>query len=278
VDDLEDGPSSFEATIDPDLDEHGLGTVTVTCAHTDTGGLSDDATATYTVDDTTDPWISGSIPAPGWHKGDVVITWTCGDSGSGVATCPPPTTITGEGTGLSAMGTVVDHAGNSTSVTVDGVDIDRTLPVITWSGPTSYTVGETLAVGCTVDDALSGLASSTCPTATGTASTAGSFTLTATATDNAGNTSTSMRTYTVAPAVTFDSLIALTSELAGKGGKGMVAILKAAKKSAEKGNVRAANSQLDDYVAEVNAQTGRSLTTAEAQQLLDLTSALRQSL
>ena len=103
-------------------------------------------------------------PAPndrGWNKGDVVATFTCADAVSGVASCPAPRTITGEGRDLSVTVSATDLAGHSGSQTFSGVNIDRTKPVVTGKpgrAPNAngwYAAPVTISFTCT--DALSGV-------------------------------------------------------------------------------------------------------------------------
>ena len=101
---------------------------------------------------------------------------------------------------LSATGTATDNAGNSTSVTVSGIKIDKTKPVITYTGNAgAYTVDQTVVITCHATDALSGLASDTCTGVNAPAYTlaSGSHTLTATATDIAGNAANGSTTFTI---------------------------------------------------------------------------------
>lgn len=267
--DPEDGSLSFPATLDAEVDAFGLGTASASCSYVDTGGLRADATATYDVVDTIAPTIAGTVDdGPGWHRDDVTVSWACADSGTGVAACPAPTVVAGEGSGLSASGSAVDNAGNEATVVVGGIDIDRTAPVITWSGASAYTVDQTIVVSCVATDALSGLASVSCPSAGGPATTAGTFELVATATDVAGNTTTSTFSYRVD--VTHASLGALAQSFAdGKAG-GLVSTLDAALAAGERGSQQAADRQLDAFRRQVAAQAGKSLTAEEAALLIEL--------
>src|SRR5262249_36527082 len=49
----------------------------------------------------------------GWNNTDVTVTFTCGDSLSGVASCTTPQHVTTEGAGQLVSGTATDNAGNS---------------------------------------------------------------------------------------------------------------------------------------------------------------------
>ncbi len=85
--------------------------------------------------DTTAPAITGSsIPPPnanGWNNTDVSVSFTCSDATSGIASCSGPTTFSSEGANQSITGTAIDNAGNTASVTVSGINIDKTPPVTT---------------------------------------------------------------------------------------------------------------------------------------------------
>lgn len=85
--------------------------------------------------DRTKPTIGGSrAPGPnqyGWNNTDVTVSFTCGDTLSGVASCgPTPQVVTTEGLGQSRSGEAVDLAGNTASTTVSGINIDKTPPVV----------------------------------------------------------------------------------------------------------------------------------------------------
>ncbi|WP_141775706.1 PxKF domain-containing protein [Phycicoccus sp. SLBN-51] len=77
--------------------------------------------------DKTPPVLSADF-STGWHTGDVKVSWTCTDPLSGVAAGPPDDTVTGEGANLSSTASCTDKAGNTTTKTVAGIQIDRTAP------------------------------------------------------------------------------------------------------------------------------------------------------
>ena len=177
------------------------------------------------VEDSIAPTLSGAATtAPntaGWYKGDVAIHWTCGDTGSGVATCPTNATIAGEGSNLSASATATDNAGNSTSNTVSGIKIDRSAPTsiatIAGAEPSGWYNTLPLTVTLSALDNLSGVSEiqysldGVAGTATGASgsvavTTTGHHTLSMAATDAAGNVETSHQITidvdTVAPMIT----------------------------------------------------------------------------
>src|SRR5204862_7762432 len=90
-------------------------------------------TASVTIDRTRPTIVATSAPWPnaaGWHSPpQVVVSFTCGDTGSGVASCPGPVTVTAEGRAQPVSGTVTDNAGNTATATLD-ISLDRTPPTI----------------------------------------------------------------------------------------------------------------------------------------------------
>ena len=99
--------------------------------------------------DSVKPTISGAAtPSPnagGWNNTDVEVDFSCADTGgSGVDSCGPDVTLTGEGRGQSVTGDAEDVAGNSDSATVSGIDIDKsgpTMPAASFSKAAAYTDG-----------------------------------------------------------------------------------------------------------------------------------------
>jgi hypothetical protein len=154
--------------------------------------------------DATTPTISGSAsPAAngyGWNNTDVDISFTCDDNMSGVASCGPDQTLSSEGVDQSVIGAAVDNAGNIASATVSGINIDKTAPTVTLvGGPAvggSYYFGFVPAAPtCSASDALSGLEGSC--SVSGYSAAVGNHTVTASATDKAGNSASDSASYTV---------------------------------------------------------------------------------
>jgi hypothetical protein len=63
----------------------------------------------------------------------VTAHFECADSRSGVASCPPDQEVNTDGANQTAIGTVVDNAGNIAAVTSDAFAIDLTGPTLTVS-------------------------------------------------------------------------------------------------------------------------------------------------
>lgn len=157
--------------------------------------------------DKTPPAISGSpTTAPNancWYKSDIVIHFTADDALSGIDTVTPDITITSEGNNQSVIGTATDKAGNSTSFTVSGINIDKTPPQVTIITPryvNSYLLNENALANWFADDGLSGIASVTGTVPVGSAidtGTAGIKSFSVIAADKAGNQITKTVTYYV---------------------------------------------------------------------------------
>ena len=162
-------------------------------------GNTSDLSNVVTVNiDKTAPTISAAATtspnAAGWYNGDVIVHFTCSDSGSGISTCPADQVLSTEGTGISSTAqTATDAAGNTSDPSnVVTVNIDKTKPTISAAATTSPNAAgwynSNVIVHFTCSDSGSGI--STCPAdqvlsteGTGISSTA------QTATDAAGNTS-----------------------------------------------------------------------------------------
>jgi hypothetical protein len=143
-------------------------------------------------------------PASGWWNiasGAPTVSFECSDAPSGLAGACPADYTFGEGENQSYSQTIYDKAGNSASAGVSDIDVDLTAPTITWSseepanGASYYFGFVPAAPTCTASDNLSGVDGACTISGYGTA--VGDHTLTATATDKAGNTRTENRKYTV---------------------------------------------------------------------------------
>ncbi|EWT05669.1 hypothetical protein N864_03055 [Intrasporangium chromatireducens Q5-1] len=108
--------------------------------------------------DKTKPTLVGVPPdlnGAGWYKGDVTVNWVGDDALSGIDTSSQPgnSTITGEGSNLSAGPVrIKDKAGNvSDPASVSGIKIDRTAPVITGAPTTQPNTAGWFTSAVTVD-------------------------------------------------------------------------------------------------------------------------------
>jgi hypothetical protein len=89
------------------------------------------------------------------------VSWSCSDALSGVATCPPSSTVSTDGFAQHVTGVAVDNAGNQTTVTVTGINIDQIAPTVTVTGianGATYRLGSVPTARCSSSDTLSGVA------------------------------------------------------------------------------------------------------------------------
>ncbi|MEM8924446.1 MAG: thrombospondin type 3 repeat-containing protein [Actinomycetota bacterium] len=201
----------------------------------DLAGNEASTSSTFTViDDTEAPTIEATPDRPvgdsGWWSGPVTFTFTCDDGdGLGVASCPEPVVVEADGGDQSLTVTAADLAGNERSLTVDGIDIDGTAPSLAFTGldGSPFSVADTIDVDCEAVDDLAGVDVVDCDVVPSIAavdyaewseqgdSITGTFALTATATDLAGNTTTIGGTFDIA--VTAEGLKALVIAYGGEG-------------------------------------------------------------
>ena len=139
----------------------------------------------------------------GWYNAPVTIHFACSDPLSGVAYCPHDQTILSEGTGLTVSDIASDNVGNHATVISDPpVNVDLTAPTVSYTGNQgSYALSDTVNITCSAADELSGVDSSTCTSTSAPASSFlfGTNTISATATDKAGNVGEGSAQFTVNP-------------------------------------------------------------------------------
>jgi hypothetical protein len=212
VTDAEDGNSSFAATLSAVSGPYasdGIGAQTASCSYTDGGGLTVSASETYGIVDPTPPAISSVLNpltpdgANGWYTSDVALDWTVAEPESPnslLKTGCVDQDITADQAATVYSCEATSAGGSAGPVTVT-IKRDATAPTnvqfnadVAADGGRYFPTTVPTGTGCTADDATSGLASCV---VTGRSTAVGTHTLTATATDNAGNTATATRTYSV---------------------------------------------------------------------------------
>jgi hypothetical protein len=176
---------------------------TYSCSAMSAGGSAGPESVTIKRDATAPSITQTSAPGSGWYNTNQTVTFAATDATSGVngATTIVETT-SGEGAAVTVnSGAVSDFAGNTNQgldSTTFQIDLSDPTNVTFVSGPDAnsqhYFGYVPAAPTCTADDAISGLASCV---VTGYSTAVGSYTLTATATDNAGRTTTATRSYSV---------------------------------------------------------------------------------
>ncbi len=232
--------------------------------------------------DPTGPEVSVSLdPAAnghGWNSASVKVSWQVSDAESGVGSTSGCGTITlsAETAGTNVTCSATNTGGLTTTESVT-VRIDKTAPTVGYSGNLgSYTVDQVISITCMATDALSGIDTTTCQDIAGPAFSfaAGDNTVSATATDRAGNMGTGSTTFTVV--VSAPGLGTLTEQFVASAGvaHAMRAQLDAAAAAALRGNLRAKAGAVGAYQNHVSAQIGKTLTASQAAILIQLAGAL----
>ena len=250
----------------------------LTCSATSLGGTAS-ASVTVKIDDTppnVTPNLVGTPGNNGWWIGPVTVNWTMTDGESGIAETCSSTTLSSDGASQTATCTAKNGAGLTTTATKT-VDIDQTAPSVTFVGNAGvYDVSQVVAISCNASDNLSGLASTTCTATSGPAWTfgLGAHTVSATATDNAGNTGSGSTTFTVG--VSADGVCALVQQWVSNAGiaNSLCAKLRAAAAARARGQNNAADNVLAAFRSELGAQSGKALTAAHAATLAALSTSL----
>ncbi|MEU7525085.1 PxKF domain-containing protein [Saccharothrix sp. NPDC042600] len=172
---------------------------TITGTARDLAGNTGTDTVTVRLDKTP-PTITAELvggPKP-WHTTPVTIRFTCTDNGSGIpaTACPDDVVLSTDGAAQSATASVTDRAGNTAQASLTGINIDQSAPTITGTSVTDGAIYDFTAPApaCTATDAVSGI--DTCAV-TVQPGAEGVHTFTATARDQAGNTTTRTGKYQV---------------------------------------------------------------------------------
>ncbi|KKI89364.1 hypothetical protein WQ54_26160 [Bacillus sp. SA1-12] len=175
----------------------------------------------------------------------------------------------------------LDKAGNQEEKKAVEIQLDQTAPTITFSAEDDieYSADQVVNISCKALDELSTIASSICKDLSTPAYQLGlsTHTMTAAATDLAGNNASKSIRFIVT--VDYESLVILTKQfLADKEDKATSYInkLKAAKKSEEKGNIKARDSQINAYIKLVSTKGSKDFNKDQAEVLLRLAQSLKK--
>jgi hypothetical protein len=159
-----DGISGIKSCSGPTTFTTNAANQSVTGSAVDNADNSASTTVSNINIDKVAPTLSGapttSPNGAGWYKSNVAIHWTANDALSGLAgSAPADSTISSEGTGLTASASVSDKAGNTTNATSSpAVKIDKTAPNTTATAPADWNNTD-VTVSLNASDALSGVAS-----------------------------------------------------------------------------------------------------------------------
>ena len=243
------------------------------------GNVAEDTWSFTVTTDTDGPMITAVADRDpninGWYNAPVSVRFTCSDT-SGVAACPEPVDFDAAGPNQSAEVTATDIFGNANSFTVVGINIDLAAPIVELTNAkATYTVDEQVSIGCRTSDTESGVWTAHCPAIDQRAVDlgVGTHTLTAAATDRAGNVTEQTITFEVV--ATPASVSAIVDNFAGAGSGPAKAMRNAI-----------ASAQWDSFGAQINAfcctedrqgrtTTAKPLSRSEAAVLGELLDALR---
>lgn len=232
--------------------------------------------------DTTPPSVSYTLTgAQGdndWFVGDVALAWTVVDEESpidAVVGCEDQNvTVDGEAYTFSCQAT---SAGGTSEVVTATFKRDATAPTVGFTGNAmSYDIADDVAITCSSDDDLSGIASDTCATLAGGAWSfgLGTTTFSADATDNAGNTANASGSFTVTASL--EGLCTLVEAWVDHKGVANSLCVKvaAAGRAAERGNDKAHDNAMGAFINEVAAQSGKKIDADKAALLSSFAQAL----
>ena len=162
--DATSGP--VDATVPKTVSDEGAGQFASAHCEDKAGNLSNTDEVDNINIDKTDPTITFDGPSPeananGWNNSPVTLSWTCTDALSGPAAPGDSDTLSSEGADQSATGTCTDLADNSASDEQTDIDIDLTVPTVTFAGqsPAANANGwnnSAVTLSWTCTDALSG--------------------------------------------------------------------------------------------------------------------------
>ena len=216
--------------------------------------------------------IVGTLGQNGWYVSDVTVTWSVDDPESGIASllgCAA-TTVSADTQNMILTCVAVNGVGLRTlrSVTIKR---DATAPTVAYAGNLgSYTISQSVAITCAASDATAGIATTTCADVVGPAYSfrLGTHIYSATAIDLAGNAASAATTFQVI--VTTSSLCELTKRFVSSSGiaNSLCAKLNAADASMQRGDTQSRNGEIDAYVNEITAQTGKAVSDANARILV----------
>ncbi|MGC1709419.1 MAG: HYR domain-containing protein, partial [Nitrosotalea sp.] len=258
---------------------------TLTFNSTDNAGNAESPKTLHVAIDATLPTVTGTANmtanSNGWYNHPLQISWSGTDATSGITSCDSPTVYSGpDGSSISITGKCTDNAGNVGTSTVT-IKYDSTPPVLTVpssiavlpTGPSGaiVTFSSTNGTAASATDATSGLAGIAYSLPSGSTFPIGATTVTATASDNAGNTATETFTVTVlTPAGAIQQIINNISSMNLDHGTmtSLDAKLNAAISSLNSGDGNTAKNQLSAFINEVNALAGKKITQDDADKLI----------
>jgi len=262
------GPSGVSITNSCNVQTLSTDTPGAPFACTATTGAGIATTGNITIKrDVTPPVVTPTVTGPagngGWYRGDVTVSWSATDNVATVAAVPCAANTLSTDNAGTAYNCSATNAAGLTATATQTVKRDATNPLIGYTGNAgSYTIDQTVAITCAASDVMSLLATTTCANVTGAGYTfpLGTTSFSASAVDNAGNTSSASGLFTMS--VTQGSLCALVERWTSNAGV------------ANSLCVKLTHGDYEPFRNEVNAQSGKKIDADKAAILLRLVSAL----
>ncbi|MGM0922731.1 MAG: LamG-like jellyroll fold domain-containing protein [Bacillota bacterium] len=228
----------------------------------------------------------------GWYRKPVTVNFTAEDNDAGIESTyyrlNEGAEQIGDSVKISKDGKYllqywsIDKAGNREEKKSVEINLDQTAPMIAFSEAdgTEFGVDQEMNITCIAEDALSGIASSSCKGLTIPAYKLGlgSHSIIGHAIDKAGNSSSA--TLNIIVTVNYKSLGSLTEQFLEQSDnknynpKPFISKLEAAKSSEEKGKIHARNGQIRSYINQVKTKIGSEFTAEQAKVLIDLANSL----
>ncbi|MCU1378281.1 MAG: hypothetical protein JWN29_1264 [Acidimicrobiales bacterium] len=272
-------PSPAIACSVPSGSTFAIGTTTVTCTATDhAGNTSAPTTLTVVVADTTAPVVTATgvtaeaTSATGATVAYAVTATDAADPSPAIVCSVPSGSTFALGT-TTVTCTAPDHAGNTSAPTALHVVVaDTTAPVlgaladqaVDATGPS----GATVAFSATATDGVDAAVAVACTPASGSTFAVGTTAVTCTATDAAGNTSAA-KTFQVTVRGAAEQLQVLGTTVVGVGsGNSLTAKVQEIQSRVAAGDRAGARSALKAFTNQVQAQSGKKISTAQAAALI----------
>jgi hypothetical protein len=131
----------------------------VSCTAMDWAGNVSDPASKHIQIDKVRPSIGLATRTPaadlyGWNYTDVTVTWPCSDAFSGPVTPSVSRTLATNGQFQTATGTCIDLAGNQTSATFGGINIDKTVTTPTGGPPNDNIAAAGVVPGLPFSDSI----------------------------------------------------------------------------------------------------------------------------
>jgi hypothetical protein len=229
------------------------------------------------------PTVTGTAGASGWYVSNVAVSWTVSDAETPVTSTSGcgPSTVTADTSGVTFSCTAQSAGGTaSRSVTIKR---DVTPPVLGLPAPltvnATQVTGANVTYAATVTDNVDPSPSLTCAPGSGTLFNIGTTTVGCQAANAAGLSASGTFTITVlSPSQQVVNLIDLVNDLPSPPGNSLTAKLQGILADINAGNTAGACTKLAAFINEVQAQSGKQISAADAALLIQAAQTIRGAL